>query len=160
MRRDLSKLAIAELDNLIVQLVDAFEATGAANPSEEEKKYAVAAFKKSPGYGAIAKQLRRATKEDLEKATDSMRTTFLAGFRKPLLQAVKGLPHPSGGRRRAFSEQERADICRDIGALIVEGYSLKECVARVAKRCGVSSRTIYRVWQERAKKKRGSSRSA
>lgn len=144
------------MDNVIAQLLDALAATGVVSPTEKEKKYALAVFKKSPAYKAITEVLRRGTEGELEKAAELVRTKFLAGFRKPMLQAARGLPHPVGGRLPALSDHDRTAVCKDIGALIVEGYPLKESVARVAKRCGVSSRTIYRVWQERVKYSRGS----
>jgi DNA invertase Pin-like site-specific DNA recombinase len=149
-KRKRSIAVLQELDKVILQILDEIRPNGVP-PSDEEKRYGLKAFKQSPGYKAVTRAVQGGSEEELEKAAQTVRRKFLAAFRKPLLDAIKRLPYPPGGRRKALSHNDELQVCSKIGSLIVGGCTLKEAVRRLADRFGVSRSTIYRTWRNRPK---------
>lgn len=64
---------------------------------------------------------------------------------------AKSLPPPPGGRPRELTPQECMEVCVQIGQLYGQGVQVVDAQKRMAKRYGVSLRTIQRAWQDRAK---------
>lgn len=152
LKRSLPKRVMKEVDEAVAGFFRDLRLLGKV-PTEENVAYGVSVVKQSPAYAAIARAVEKGCDGDLQKAIEIVREKLFAGARKQLLEAVKDLPHPKGGRPKMLSEEQRAEACREIGKLMGEGYDLKDSVSCMALRFGVSARTIHRVWHERIKKK-------
>lgn len=68
------------------------------------------------------------------------------------LQGVaKRFPPSPGGRPPGLSPEQSRAVCQQIGTLFGQGVRLPDAQKRMARRHGVSLRTIQRAWRERAK---------
>jgi hypothetical protein len=73
-------------------------------------------------------------------------------MRASIPSAIKQfMPHDPGGRPSAATLKLRQRICKEIGELLVKGVRLSKVYERLARRHGVSARTIQRIWNEREK---------
>jgi hypothetical protein len=72
-------------------------------------------------------------------------------LRNQLQGVAKRLPPSPGGRPRGLSPEKSRDVCLQVGMLLGQGVRLPDAQKRMAKRYGVSMRTIQRAWRERAK---------
>ena len=147
-KRKTSTAILREIDHVIYRVFDELRLDG-ISLTDHQKDYGVSVVKQSPGFKAIEEAVRRGAETELEHVVDIVREQFFAAIRKPLLNAVKQLPHPKGGRRRSLTDEQKVEVRRDIGALMGHGAQLKDAVKRVSQSVGVSTRTIHRVWQER-----------
>jgi hypothetical protein len=75
--------------------------------------------------------------------------TLVYKIREFFPEAIKELPHAPGGRPSAVTPEVRAQICQEIGALLVKRVPLSTIFKRLGQRHRVSGRTIQRIWNER-----------
>jgi hypothetical protein len=124
---------------------------GGGLPTEAQKKLGLEAVRASAGYAKIALTLKHhGSDNDLEQAKQIIQEKFPAAFRKPLLEAIKGLPHPKGGHPELLSDDTKREACDEIAKLIrVSGLERRDAIERVATHFGVSVRTMQRIWQRR-----------
>lgn len=87
---------------------------------------------------------------DLETVLALIRTMPYL-LRSQLQGVAKRLPPSPGGRPRGLSSEESRAVCQQIGTLFGQGVRLPDAQKRMARRHGVSLRTIQRAWRERAK---------
>ncbi len=88
--------------------------------------------------------------EELETVLTLIRTVPYL-LRNQLQGAAKSLPPAPGGRPRELSPEQSRESCMQIGQLYGLGVELPDAQKRMARRYGVSLRTIQRAWQHRAK---------
>ncbi len=87
---------------------------------------------------------------ELETALALIRTVPYL-LRSQFQSVAKRLPPSPGGRPRGLSPEESRAVCQQIGTLFGQGVRLPDAQKRMARRHGVSLRTIQRAWRERAK---------
>jgi hypothetical protein len=87
---------------------------------------------------------------ELETVLTILRTVPYV-LRNHLQSAAKTLPSSPGGRPRGLSPEQSKELCLQIGTLYGQGVELPAAQKRMARRYGVSLRTIQRTWRERAK---------
>jgi hypothetical protein len=149
-KRKLPKQVLKELDAVVIDALTKISVNGLL-PTEAQKKAALKVVQLDPGYIAIKKVVQQGSDEDLQKAKQIIREQFPAALRKPLLEAVRALPHPKGGRPRLLSDEDKTRACDQVAILIREsGLELRDALRQVASRFGVRLRTMQRVWQHRA----------
>jgi hypothetical protein len=81
----------------------------------------------------------------LKSAPHKMRALFK--------QRLKELPHGAGGPPRKVKVEEERVVCAEILALRSE-YDTRDAIRQVARKWGVSERTIYRIWGKYHPKKK------
>jgi len=88
--------------------------------------------------------------EEMETVITLIRTVPYL-LRRSFQDATQSLPPSPGGRPRELSPEQRKEICFQIGQLYGQGVEVRDAQKRIARRYGVSLRTIQRAWQERGK---------
>ena len=110
----------------------------------------------------IEKRLRGAP-EPSPKQLDELRaalqgempTDLQTQIRNLLQQGLKALPPAPRGARPKLAQKEKDEVCELIGKFTGEGNTLAEAIARIARKKGVSERTIKRVWMEKRSQRGG-----
>jgi len=87
--------------------------------------------------------------EEVENAI-SLLPSVVYMIRRHLPQTISGIPHSPGGRPEALTETTKKQVCLEIGFLYTKGVLLRDAFKRLAKKYGVSERTIRRAWRDRA----------
>ena len=78
-------------------------------------------------------------------------------MRSLLKRKLKELPPPPGGAPRKVKPQDEAIVCTEILTLKAV-HDTREAIRRVAKKRGVSERTVYRIWGKQYPKKKSASK--
>jgi hypothetical protein len=126
-------------------------------PLEERTPEGIELARKSWRTLEIKKQSRLVLESFSDRELEE-RIKLLPSFpmmvRKVLKRTVKNLPHARGGRPLDLTTEVRRKLCSEVGALMGnEGYQLREAQNFVAKKNGLSLRSVQRAWQERTDKK-------
>jgi hypothetical protein len=137
------------LDQTVLDMFEKLKFEGQV-PTEEQRKLGLKAFKLSPAYAEISRVLQRGSDTDREHAERIIQKKFPSAFRKPLLNAVRGLPHPKGGHPELLSDDAKRKACDEIVKLIrASGLEKRDAFERVATHFGTSVRTMQRIWRLR-----------
>jgi hypothetical protein len=153
----LSPMTDEEIDKLFDATDEAFEPLGYT-------RFEIAIAEQAPLFANMAELMKTLSSRD--SARSSLRNlpeddpTGLAQLlrilpmivykiREFLPDAIKELPHAPGGRPTAFTPEQRQQVCKEIGELLVKRVPLSAAYKRLGKRHGVSARTIQRIWNER-----------
>jgi hypothetical protein len=91
---------------------------------------------------------KKLSEDDVQAIKRKIRTSPFQ-LKKAFVDAAKNLPHPPGGRKRKFTDQQHLLIIDEISSLNRQGLELRESKQRVADKHLVSLSTIQRIWKAR-----------
>ncbi len=158
MRQEVCDQLISECEQTFQKMgVDFYEAMeGAPRVVEKLKGYA-ALFQRFWEHAGTREELAAFLAQgpdlqpaELETVLALIRTVPYL-LRSQFQTVAKRLPPSPGGRPRGLSPEQSKEVCLQIGTLYGGGVELPEAQKRMARRYGVSLRTIQRAWRERAK---------
>src|SRR5215467_4461520 len=128
---------LTTLDQQLLNALDEIRVDG-QGPTEAQKQFALQIVKMAPDYALIRKAVEKGTDEELQKAKQIVQEQTVTSLRAPLLKAVKGLPHPKGGRPRLLSEADKRRARKRIAYLLEnsDDSKFKDVIKRVADAFG------------------------